>query len=269
MRRFEHHGLIGYRFETLPDGVDAVVSTRHGGVSAAPYDTLNVGFHVGDDPVAVVENRQRLAAAIGAELGAFVVAEQVHEGTVRQVGTAERGRGAAELESAIAATDALISDSPDVVLAVMLADCVPVVAVDPKVPAIGVAHAGWGGTVHHIARNTVTAMADAFGSDPARMVAAIGPSIGPRSYEVGPEVAERARAEYPDTAAVVERDDGALHFDLWGSNLADLTAAGLDPDRIEVAEIDTFRADDVFFSDRRRRPTGRFMTVARLRPRQG
>jgi YfiH family protein len=265
MRRFENDGVIGYRFETLPDIVDAFVSTRHGGVSVPPYDTLNLGFHVGDDSVAVLENRRRLAAAIGLQLGDFVVTEQVHKGTVMQVGPAERGRGAAELESAVSATDALISDSPEVVLAVMLADCVPVVVVDPEAPAIGVAHAGWGGTVHHIARNTVAAMADAFGSDPAGMVAAIGPSIGPGSYEVGPEVAERARAEYLDTAAVVEGEGGALYFDLWRSNHADLTAAGLDADRIEVAAIDTFRGDDIFFSDRRQRPTGRFMTLARLR----
>lgn len=265
MRRFENGGVIGYRFETLPNIVDAVVSTRHGGVSPSPYDTLNLAFHVGDDPRVVLENRLRLAAAVGLELGDFVVAEQVHKGTVALVGTAERGRGAEDLGSAISATDALISDSPEVVLAVMLADCVPVVVVDPMAPAIGVAHAGWGGTVHHIARNTVVAMVEAFGSDPARMIAAIGPSIGPRSYEVGPDVAERARAEYPDTAAVAEGEGGALYFDLWRSNHADLTAAGLDADQIEVAAIDTFREDDVFFSDRRVRPTGRFMTLAALR----
>jgi YfiH family protein len=264
MRRFENEGVIGYRFESLPDEVEVVVSTRHSGVSSSPYDTLNLGFHVGDDPAAVLENRRRLAAAVGLDLGDFVVAEQVHEGTVARVGPSERGRGAMDLGSAIKATDALITDSPEVVLAVMLADCVPVVIVDPETPAIGVAHAGWGGTVHHISRNAVIAMVDAFGSDPARMVAAIGPSIGPRSYEVGPEVAERARGEYAGKD-VIEEKEGALYFNLWRSNHADLTAAGVGADRIEVAAIDTFRDDDVFFSDRRRRPTGRFMTVAALR----
>jgi YfiH family protein len=242
----------------------ALCTGRGGGVSAAPYETLNLGFHVGDDPASVRENRRRVAAGLGVAAESLVVPQQVHEGAVAVAGPEERGRGALDLDSAIAATDALVSATPGLVLGVVLADCVPVIAWDPATPAIGVAHAGWRGTVRHIARRTVEAMVDAFGSDPARMSATIGPSIGPRSYEVGPEVAAEARVAFPEETPVVERQDGRLCFDLWAGNELDLLSVGLAGERIAAARVDTYESAERFFSHRRARPTGRFMALAAL-----
>jgi YfiH family protein len=250
---------------------------RGGGVSEGPYASLNLGLHVGDDPRAVVENRRRVAQVLGTELSAFAVGQQVHGREVRIVTAADRGRGALTADDALPDTDALITRERGIVLAVLLADCVPVILFDPLTPAIGVVHAGWKGTVAHIARNAVLRMQREFGSDPGSLLAAIGPSIGPASYEVSAEVAERARAEFPGEGGKggegIVRPYGSGHtpgndkhlLDLWGANAADLLAVGLLHERIEVAGLDTFQCSGQFFSHRRQQPTGRFMALATLR----
>ena len=238
---------------------------RDGGISESPYGTLNLGLHVEDKSEAVLENRRRLADALAVEPASFVIPRQIHQGRVTTITSVDRGRGAKAAEDAIPDTDALITEDRDVMLAVMLADCVPVILFDPLTPAIGVAHAGWGGTVHHIVRNTVEAMRSTFGTDPKRLLAGIGPSIGPDSYEVGTDVAEHAEAEFPDAGVVRAKGDGKFLFDLWAGNQVDLVAAGVPAGNIEVAEIDTYQNVDRFFSDRRQRPTGRFFAVAMLR----
>jgi len=103
------------------------------------------------------------------------------------------------------------------------------------------------------------------GTDATDVIAAVGPSIGPVSYEVGDEVAEKARAEFPEADIVRPRENGKWLFDLWRSNVIDLTSAGLLETNVYVTGIDTFVSTDRFFSDRRQRPTGRFMTIAALR----
>jgi YfiH family protein len=267
MRSIERAGTTFHEFDLLAGqpGVLAGCSGRRGGVSEPPYDELNVGLHVGDDPAAVIENRRRIAEATGTDLDAFVMPLQVHDGNVAAVTAADRGRGARTLERAVRDTDALVTDEPGVVLAVMLADCVPVVVYDPVTPAVGVAHAGWAGTVNHVTANTVRALRDRYGSDPGDMLAGVGPSIGPASYEVGADVADRARAEFPSDGVVRARGGGKYLFDLWESNVADLVGAGVRRECVEVAGIDTFESADRFFSDRRQRPTGRFLALASLR----
>lgn len=267
MRSIERAGITLHEFDLLAQapGVIAGCSGRRGGVSKPPYDELNVGLHVGDDPAAVVENRRRIAEAIGTDLDAFVLPLQVHRGHVADVTLADRGSGATTLEGAVSDTDALVTAEPGVVLAVMLADCVPVIVYDPVTPAVGVAHAGWGGTVHHVTRNTVQALCERYGSDPDDLLAGVGPSIGPMTYEVGTDVADLARAEFPSDGVVRPTGNGKYLFDLWASNVADLVAAGVHEERVEVAGIDTFEAVDRFFSDRRQRPTGRFLAFATLR----
>lgn len=246
-------------------GLLAGCTGRGGGVSEPPYDTLNIGLHVGDDPAAVLENRRRVARALGVALSSFAMAQQVHRAEVRVVGSAERGRGTLTVEDALPGADALITREAGIVLAVMLADCVPVIVYDPVTPAVGVVHAGWAGTVQHVTRNTVAAMCDEFGSDPQRLLAAVGPSIGPASYEVGADVAERARAQFPTANVIHSRSAGKYLFDLWAGNVADLTGIGLAREHIEVAGLDTFQMPAWFFSHRRRQPTGRFLAFASLR----
>jgi YfiH family protein len=219
---------------------------------------------VGYDPAAVAENRRRLCLAVGAGVEDLTLAAQVHGAGVALVTAAERGRGGDGPTTAIAGVDALVSEVPGVLLGVLSADCVPVVLLDPRRRALGVAHAGWRGTVGRVAEATVQAMAAAFGTRPGDLRAGIGPSIGPASYEVGHEVVAAAQAVGLADAVSGGRPDGGGRFDLWRANVALLVGAGVPAEAIEVCGADTATSTDAYFSHRAEAPTGRFMTVARL-----
>ncbi len=160
-------------------GADAAVTARAGGVSSGPYATLNLSLSVGDDPGRVLENRRRLAAAFGAGPGDFVFARQVHGANVRGVGEAERGSGAFALDNAIPDVDALVTRTPGLVLAILTADCVPIVLHDPVAGVLACVHAGWRGTVARVAAAAVAAM-QTLGARPRDVIAGIGPAMGPR-----------------------------------------------------------------------------------------
>jgi polyphenol oxidase len=246
-------------------GLVAGYSTRTGGVSRPPYDTLNLGLHVGDAVENVIENRRRLADALGLEPSSFVFANQVHGDGVAVVTAADRGRGVFDHATAVLATDALVTADGGVVLCVTTADCVPVVLFDERTSAIGVAHAGWKGTIRHIAARTVAEMSAAFGTDPADVRAALGPSIGPKSYVIGPEVVAAANEAFPNATVIAITREGRTTFDLWRANRLNLVQVGVTADRIEAAGIDTYVATDRFFSARRHTPTGRFVGLIALR----
>ncbi|MBK5221673.1 MAG: peptidoglycan editing factor PgeF [Acidimicrobiia bacterium] len=242
---------------------DAVITSRWGGVSEGAYESLNLGLHVGDDADAVVANRTRAAAAIGLDLGQLVFCRQSHGAEVAVVGVGDRGRGTRSEDDALAGTDALVTSDPDVGLVVMVADCVPVVLLDPEARVLACVHAGWRGTVARVCRATVATMGS-LGAEPARMLAWLGPAIAPERYEVGDDVADAAREAFPDTSQLVRhRQPGRWSFDLWAANEHDLRSAGLEPGRITTTRIDT--ASGPYFSDRAVRPCGRFAALARLR----
>jgi polyphenol oxidase len=269
MHRDQRHDLTVYRFESLPDGVEALVSTRRGGVSSPPYESLNLGLRVGDDPEKVVENRRLLFRQFGISLERSVWCKQIHADGVVVVGAEDAGRGSTEEESIVEDADALVTDTPGLSLCVTVADCVPVVVSDPERGVVGLAHAGWGGTVSRIASRTVEVMGERFGCDPAAVLAAIGPSIGPAGYEVGEDVIERARAGYGERASEIlePAPDGKAFFDLWTANRIDLEDAGVSGERIEVSAIAVDEHLDEFYSHRHEGgQTGRFVTAVTLRP---
>jgi len=269
MHRDQRQDLLVYRFDTLPEGVEAFVSTRLGGVSAPPYSSLNLGLRVGDDPEDVVENRRLLFRELGLSLERSVWCKQVHADGVVVVGAEDAGRGSTEEDSIVEDADALVTDTPGLSLCVTLADCVPVLIVDRERGVVGLAHAGWGGTVSRISSRTVEVMRERFGCDPAALVAAIGPSIGAAGYEVGEDVIERARSGYGERAAEIlePSSDGKAFFDLWAANRIDLEAAGVSGERIEVSGIASDEHLDEFYSHRHEGGrTGRFITAVTLRP---
>ena len=184
---------------------------------------------------------------------------------VAWVTEADRGRGAKEQTSALPDTDALITDSPGVVLAAFSADCPLIAIVEPRRRAIGLAHASRRGTLGQVAARTVRAMARLLGCDPSAMVAAIAPSIGPCCYEVGEEVVEDARRELAEADQFFVRRDGRLYLDLWAANVSQLIEAGLAPERIEVPGICTGCHSEEFFSYRASQGrTGRFALLLGL-----
>ena len=172
-------------------GAEVMVTTRHGGVSTGPYATLNLSFSVGDDPAAVLENRHRVAAALGADLADFVFARQVHGGQAQVVSAAQRGRGTLGVEDAIGQVDALVTRDPGTVLAILVGDCVPIVLYDPVAHVLAAVHAGWRGTVAGVSQAALAAMAT-LGSRPADVLAGIGPAIAPDRRRPGPRLRSRA-----------------------------------------------------------------------------
>jgi polyphenol oxidase len=256
--------VVVYQFDNLGQYHPALrhfVTTRLGGVSRGRYASLNFSFRTGDDPELVVENRERLFRAIGIELNQVVAGKQVHETNIEQIRLEDRGKGARDFDSALDNTDAMVTNEPGVCLMVLAADCVPVLLYDPVTHAIGAAHAGWRGTVARIAERTVDAMHQIYGTQPSDLIAAIGPSIGPEDYEVGPEVVEQVRETFPDSWSQQVRplpNDKGL-FDLWTSNRLQLESAGVPPSQIEISGISIYQSTDRFYSERREgRPTGRF-----------
>src|SRR5215470_15133966 len=185
-------------FDPLP--VEAIVTTRHGGVSAGSYSTLNLSFAVGDEAANVRENRRRAAAALGADPADFVFAAQVHGSRAEVVSTADRGRGTLAAGDAVGPTDALVTATPGIVLAILVADCVPIVLYDPAAHVLACVHAGWRGTVARTAHAALAAMCS-LGTRPRDVIAGIGPSVAAGSYQVGEEVAAAARDAFGEDLA--------------------------------------------------------------------
>jgi YfiH family protein len=250
-------------------GADAVVTARSGGVSSGPYESLNLSLSVGDDPGFVRENRRRLAAAFGVTSGDFVFARQVHGAGVRVVADADRGSGASSLDDALDGADALVTTSPGVVLAILTADCVPIVLHDPVAGVLACVHAGWRGTVAGVTAAALAAM-QRLGARPSDVTAGIGPAIGADRYQVGPDVHEAVTRAFGPAAAGFIRPDpsapGRWLLDLWAANRHALSQAGVPGPRIHTTDIPTGPDPGHFFSDRTARPCGRLALVARLRP---
>lgn len=226
--------------EAALPGTLAVFSTRRGGVSRPPWDEMNVGQSVGDDPEAVAENRRRLFGGLGVDPERLASCGQVH------------GRGIALVAGPgrVEATDALVTATPGLTLAVSCADCVPVFLLDPVTPAAGIVHAGWKGTLARLAALTVRFMARRLGSRPSDIVAAVGPSIGACCYEVGPDVAAEAEDRL-GRGVLLPAGAGRLHLDLWEANRLALVSAGLEASRVHLAGLCTCCREDLFHSHRR------------------
>jgi YfiH family protein len=244
-------------------GVVQGFTTRQGGVSLPPYNALNLATHVGDDPVAVEENRSRLLNELGLECDRIALAEQVHGARVAVV---ERGG-----EPPAPAADALVTNRPGVLLTLFFADCVPVYIYDPIHRAIGLAHAGWRGAAANIAGTTLAEMSRVFGSRPGECLVAVGPSISGESYQVGGDVADRFRnlsAGGDSGAAVVvlpsDEFAGKYLLDLRQVVFSQFLRAGVPASYIAVCDEDTYRNSRDFFSYRRDGITGRMAAYMAL-----
>jgi polyphenol oxidase len=247
------------------DGVTAVVTTRHGGVSTGSYSSLNLGDHVGDDHEAVLENRRRLCAVLGVDR--LTAADQQHCARVAVIDAPLAGRGhdgMADSVSALPATDAMVTKLAGVALTVMVADCAPVVVFDPDRGAVGVAHCGRGGIVLGVLPKTIETMHGTFGSAPEDLLVGIGPAISADSYEIGDAQAAEITAAFGDLGLLKPTRPGHCTFDLVGALRIQLREAGVKDASIFPMGIDTRTSTGDFFSDRASRPCGRFMAVAML-----
>jgi len=230
--------------DELVPGVLVMFTGRAGGVSAAPYDTLNLAGNVGDDPASVEANHRRVARACGQGAGQLTWIWQVHGTTVADA----RGPWPAEPPAA----DAMFTDVPGQVLGVMAADCAPVLLADSRVRIVAAAHAGREGMAAGVVAETVRAMSAA-GADPARMHAVIGPHICGRCYEVPEQMRARVAAMVPGASCVTRK--GTPGIDIRAGIEAQLAHAGV---RNVTADGRCTAETPALYSYRRDGRTGRF-----------
>lgn len=240
-------------------------STRAGGVSVAPFDTLNMGARWGDKPANVAENRRRLLHAVGVT-GPLYVARQVHGAGVVRVRAGDDPSAVATVEA-----DAVLTDAANLAVGIFVADCIPALIVDPLTGAIAAAHAGWRGTAAGVLPAVVRALRENFGARPENLLVALGPAIGPCCFEVGGEVAREFEGTLGQAAGaevVVPSPRGVAgkwHVDLKGANRVLLERAGVRREAIDVGQDCTHHDRTRFFSYRRDGETGQLMgLVARL-----
>jgi polyphenol oxidase len=224
-----------------------VTTTRAGGVSAPPFDTFNLGDHVGDDPDAVAANRARLAAAIGLGADRVVWMNQVHSDRVEVVDGPR--------DTPVDNTDALVTSTPRLALAVVSADCVPVLLADARAGVVGAAHAGRVGARDGVVARAIEAMVAA-GARVQDISALLGPAVSGRNYEVPAAMADEVEAALPGSRTRTASGTPAL--DLRAGLACQLKALGID-----AIDIDPrCTVDDVnLFSHRRGAPTGRLASV--------
>jgi len=249
-------------------GVTNVVTTRAGGRSTGAYKSLNLGLHVGDDPDTVLENRALLAQALAIEPESFTLTEQIHKTKIAVVKTPHGGRGAVSEGDALARADALITRVPDIPLMVLVADCVAVSFYDREREAIGLAHAGWQGTLGRISELVVKKMELTFDSDPENLVVGLSPAIGKDHYAVGEDVFTAYSDEFGSERVAEfmhKGGDGTWSLDLPGMNEWQLLESGIPSDNIEASGLCTASLPARFYSHRRDGgTTGRFCNIVML-----
>lgn len=230
----------------IPPGFRHGFTTRRGGVSEGVFSSLNLGGRWGDDPARLGENQRRFRAATGSEAVHF--ATQVHGRAVAAIVAGDAPAATARRQA-----DALMTAAADTCVGVYVADCVPIVVADAHTGACAAIHAGWRGTVAGVLGETLARLVHDCGARPEDLRVAIGPSIGPCCFEVGPEVV--AAVEESDPGARAEEAILALspreHVDLWSLNQRQALSFGVPPDAVDVARLCT-RCDGArFFSYRR------------------
>jgi polyphenol oxidase len=251
-------GIRFFQFENLGDGLTQAIFTRRGGLSPQPWAALNMGGTVGDDMDRVRENRLLALAAMERDPNSVFDVWQVH-GVNVAITEAPRPPEEPHLKA-----DVILTDKPEITLMMRFADCVPVLLHDPIHRVIGIAHAGWVGTVNGIIRIAVEALHDHYGTNPEDIRAAIGPSIGPDHYEVGLDVVKKVYQAFGRWAAsLLEEHAGTVYFDLWAANRLVLELAGVK--QIELAGICTACHTEDWYSHRAEHGrTGRFGAIIAL-----
>ena len=256
MSLIQHNGLRYLQFDSLQP--KHAVFTRHGGISPEPWGSLNVGGTVGDDLERVKKNRVLSFEAMSCAPESIFDVWQIHSADV-VCANAPRPVGESYRQA-----DVILTDKPSVTLFMRFADCVPILVHDPRNGVIGIAHAGWIGTLRDVATTTIRAMQKNYGSNPADVIACIGPSIGPDHYEIGADVILQVMQTFGDESeTLLASHKGKIHFNLWETNRRLLERAGVG--QIEISGICTACHTDDWFSHRAEKGrTGRFGALISL-----
>ncbi len=249
-----HEGDVPFLTYNRLSGIATIrhaFSTRLGGVSAGEFTSMNLSFGRGDSDENVTENYKRICKAVGFEYDSLTASAQVHETVVRKVTAKDRGVGIYKPKDMLS-VDALVTNDKDVTLVTYYADCTPVFFVDPVRNAIGLAHAGWRGTVGEISRKVVEKMTEEFCTDPADLICAIGPVIGKCCYEVSRDCADEFIKLFGCDSPVITKNSKADKFmiDLALSNKLLLMKAGVKEDNIVLSDLCTQCSSELLWSHR-------------------
>ncbi len=248
------------------DTLNAVVhgfSTRVGGVSVEPFSAMNLALNLGDDNDRVEINRRLFVKALGAGKPDLYTIRQTHGTRIVQIDDAT----IPAVEYRQAQGDALMTNLPGIAIGVLTADCIPILLIDPVQRAVAAVHAGRQGSLLRIVTHVVRRMQDAFGTEPAHLRAAVGPSIETCCYDIGEELARHVRESFPHAELFLQEEGAAYFLDLRGMNHADLLAAGLRDAHVHHVDLCTACEPQIFYSYRRSRggQTGRMMSLVMLK----
>lgn len=233
------------------DFINHAFSTRLGGVSTDEFTSMNLAFNRGDSPENVTENYKRFCKSAGFDYESLTASSQDHHTFVRAVTKENVGVGIYKPKD-IESVDALITNEPGVTLVTYYADCTPLFFVDTKQKAIGLAHAGWRGTVGRIGDNVIKKMQSLYGTDPSDIKAAIGPAISVCCYEVDKPCADNFLAldELDSTKFVFPKGNGKFMIDLLETNRQILVHAGVKNENITVSDVCTNCNSELLWSHR-------------------
>ena len=227
-------------------------STRLGGVSEGFYASLNLSFDRGDREECVRENFRRIGEALGVRCEDMVLSRQTHTTNVRIVTEADRGKGITR-ERDYTDVDGLVTNVPGICLVTSYADCVPLYFVDQVKKVIGLSHSGWRGTVGKIGKKTILLMQEKYGSDPADILAAAGPSVCMDCYEVSEDVIERVKEAFEEAfwpQLFYRKPNGKYQLNLWKANELIFREAGILPEHIAVTNVCTHCNSRILYSHR-------------------
>lgn len=239
---FDETGLVRHCF-----------TTRLGGVSEGCYSSLNLGVNRGDDREKVLKNYDIICEELGISKEDIILSRQTHSDTVREVGRSDCGNGLLR-ENRFENADAFVTNERGATLTIFMADCVPILFLDPQKRAIAACHSGWRGTVQHIAKKTLEKMRERFGCIEKDILCAIGPSIGPCCFEVDAPVVREFKAAFdflPSSEYIKETGGGKYHIDLWRANFELLRHTGIPEENISLFGECTVCGTEKYFSHRR------------------
>lgn len=252
-RIHEKDGVVYLTFRNLEQaGVRHGFSTRLGGVSKGDLSTMNLSFHRGDDPEAVLENHRRFAQSVGYDERNLVFSDQIHTTHIYKVTEADCGKGITR-ETDIIGIDGLVTNQPGIPLITFYADCVPLFFYDPVQQVVALAHSGWRGTVSRIGKIMLDYMRREYHSQAEDVLCAIGPSICQVCYEISADVAEEFQREFTNEQYedfLVNTGGGKYHLDLWKVNQYILLEAGITKEHLETTDICTCCNPKLLFSHR-------------------
>lgn len=239
------NNLLYYQFHNLSECSDIkhFTSTRKGGVSINHLSELNLGYTVNDNPANVDRNHELLSLATGIPKEKMLFPKQTNGTNVAIVNSPNE---------IFPDTDALITNVSGICVGVRTADCVPILLYEPDKKVIGAVHSGWNGTVKKISKKTIQLMIEEYQINPEKLIAGIGPSIGPEVYEIGPDVIELVNDAFIQNHVLsyIPGTQKAL-FNLWEANKQVLLDCGVLPENIEIARMCTYSDPDLFYSARR------------------